>query len=118
MIEHCEAIGNTLCGLSLGHKDTHYVIRFNRLSGNGHFGLLFRDELKPMAANYNRVEGNLLEDNGSEATGYVGIGVRGYAHDVDLVGNRIVFTRRIPRARGGLSWRSMRKRYGSARMNS
>jgi parallel beta-helix repeat protein len=93
VVEHCTAIGNKMSGISIGHKDTHNVIRFNQFTENQHYGILFRDEAEPMAGNYNHVEGNVLEDNGSEQTGYAGIRISGYTHDIDLVGNRISFTK-------------------------
>lgn len=93
VVEHCTSIGNGMSGLSIGHKDTHNRIRFNRFSENQAYGIFFRNELEPMAANYNHVEGNILEDNGSETMGYVGIRIRGYTHDVALAHNRISFSK-------------------------
>lgn len=92
IIENCTAIRNGMSGLSIGHKDIRNLIRSNRLSENNMYGIFFRNESEPMAANFNRVELNLIEDNGSEQAGYVGIRIRGGTHDVDLVGNRISFS--------------------------
>jgi parallel beta-helix repeat protein len=96
IVEHCVAIGNQMSGLSIGHKDTHNLIRFNRLSDNRFYGIFFRNESDPMAANYNRIESNVLEDNGSETMGYVGIRMRGHTHDVDLIANQISFSKAVP----------------------
>ncbi|TLS52695.1 hypothetical protein FE782_08690 [Paenibacillus antri] len=98
VVEHNEAVGNRSNGLSIGHKDVRNVIRYNRLSHNGYYGIFFRNEGDPMAANYNRVEWNTIEDNGSEAMGYVGIRIRGHTHHVELVANRISFEK-APRDR-------------------
>ncbi|WP_309118186.1 right-handed parallel beta-helix repeat-containing protein [Paenibacillus sp.] len=91
VVEHNEAVGNRANGLSIGHKDVRNVIRYNRFSDNGYYGIFFRNEGEPMAANYNRVEWNTIEDNGSEAMGYVGIRIRGHTHHVEFVANRISF---------------------------
>ena len=93
IVEHNEAVGNAASGLSIGHKDIRNAIRFNRFADNRYYGIFFRNEGDPMAANYNRVEGNTIEDNGSEPMGYVGIRIRGYTHHVELVGNRISFAK-------------------------
>lgn len=91
VVEHNVAVGNGGNGISIGHKDVRNAIRFNRLARNRFYGIFFRNEEEPMAANYNRVEGNTIEDNGSEEMGYVGIRIRGQTHHVELVGNRIAF---------------------------
>jgi parallel beta-helix repeat protein len=91
IVQNCDSSGNAWSGLSIGHKDTHNVIRSNRFVGNGHYGVFFRNEPDPMGANYNRVENNYIQDNGSERMGYVGIRLRGGTREVDIVGNRIVF---------------------------
>lgn len=92
IVEKCTALRNRMSGLSIGHKDIRNLIRSNRLSENNMYGIFFRNEPEPMAANFNRVELNLIEDNGSEQAGYVGIRIRGGTHDVDLVANRISFS--------------------------
>jgi parallel beta-helix repeat protein len=93
VVEHCTATGNGMSGLSIGHKDIRNMIRNNRLSENRFYGIFFRNESEPMSASYNRVEGNIIEDNGSDQMGYVGVRIRGYTHDVELVSNRITFTK-------------------------
>ncbi|CAI6080136.1 right-handed parallel beta-helix repeat-containing protein [Cohnella sp. JJ-181] len=96
VVERCTAVGNGMNGLSIGHKDVRNEIKFNRLSDNQYYGIFFRNENEPMSPSYNRVEGNTLEDNGSEAMGYVGIRIRGYTHDVDLLSNRISYAKAPP----------------------
>lgn len=96
IVENCTAVRNRMSGLSIGHKDIRNLIRSNRLSENNMYGIFFRNESEPMAANYNRVEHNLIEDNGSEQAGYVGIRIRGGTHDVDLLANRISFSSAPP----------------------
>lgn len=96
VVEGCTAVGNGMSGLSIGHKDIRNVIRFNRFSDNGYYGIFFRNEKEPMSASYNRVEGNTLEDNGSDSMGYIGIRMRGHTHDVELVSNRISFSKAPP----------------------
>ncbi|SFA79436.1 Right handed beta helix region [Cohnella sp. OV330] len=96
VVEGCTAVGNGMNGLSIGHKDIRNIIRFNRFSDNGYYGIFFRNEKEPMSASYNRVEGNTIEDNGSEDMGYIGIRMRGYTHDVELVSNRISFSKAPP----------------------
>ncbi|WNQ12416.1 right-handed parallel beta-helix repeat-containing protein [Paenibacillus aurantius] len=93
VVEQCKAAGNGMNGLSIGHKDTHNVIRHNDFSDNGYYGIFFRNEPEPSSASYNRVENNVLMDNGSENMGFVAIRIRGCTHDVELVSNRIGFTR-------------------------
>jgi parallel beta-helix repeat protein len=93
VVEHNEAVGNGASGLSIGHKDIRNTIRYNRFADNRFYGIFFRNEGDPMAANYNRVEGNTIEDNGSEGMGYVGIRIRGHTHHVEIAGNRIAFSK-------------------------
>jgi parallel beta-helix repeat protein len=96
VVEDCIAVRNGMSGLSIGHKDIRNLIRSSRFSENGFYGIFFRNESEPMAANYNRIEHNLIEDNGSDPMGYVGIRIRGQTHDVELVANRISFTKAPP----------------------
>lgn len=93
VVENCKSIGNGNSGLSIGHKDVHNLIQHNEFSDNRYYGIFFRNELEPMSANYNRFEGNVLKDNGSEDMGYVGIRIRGYTHNIELLGNRVEFTK-------------------------
>ncbi|MBW5446485.1 hypothetical protein GE107_10470 [Cohnella sp. CFH 77786] len=96
VVEDCTAVRNGMSGLSIGHKDIRNLIRSNRFAENGYYGIFFRNESDPMAANYNRIEHNLIEDNGSDTMGYVGIRIRGHTHDVDIAANRISFAKAPP----------------------
>lgn len=92
IVENCDSSNNAWSGLSIGHKDTHNVIRNNRFCENAYYGVFFRNEPDPMGgANFNRVEHNVIHDNGSEQMGYVGIRIRGGTKEVDIVGNDIGF---------------------------
>ncbi|WP_164821483.1 right-handed parallel beta-helix repeat-containing protein [Paenibacillus koleovorans] len=91
IVEHCDSSGNRMSGFSIGHKDTGNVISNNQFSGNRFYGLFFRNEPDPMAANHTVVKDNVIEDNGSETMGFVGIRLRGFTRDVEISGNRITF---------------------------
>lgn len=93
LVEHNVAAGNGMSGLSIGHKDNRNEIRYNRFSDNRFYGIFFRNETESSSARSNRIEGNWIEDNGSESMGYVGIRIRGYTRDTDLVANRISFSK-------------------------
>ncbi len=56
--------GNARNGISIGHKDTDNLLRNNQVRGNAEDGILFRDETLSMAGNRNRLENNLIENNG------------------------------------------------------
>ncbi len=86
-----ELAGNGGHGISIGHKDTDNLLRKNIVRGNAHNGVYFRDEDEPMAGHRNRIEDNLIEDNGSE--GGAGITVDGATEDVMILGNQIRDTR-------------------------
>lgn len=99
-VEHNRSIGNRMSGFSIGHKDIRNSIRHNTFSRNGYYGVFFRNEPDPMAANYNRIEQNTIEDNGSESMGFVGVRIRGHTHDVVLRDNRITFSSECHRTIG------------------
>jgi parallel beta-helix repeat protein len=81
-------------GISIGHKDTDNLLRKNRVRNNGQDGVCFRDESLGMAGHRNRVEDNLIENNGRDAPA-AGIRVRGETRDVQLKSNQIRDTRPI-----------------------
>src|SRR5688572_5717758 len=58
-------------GISIGHKDTDNLLQNNRIVANNQDGIFFRNESEGMAAHRNRLENNLIENNGSkgDATG-------------------------------------------------
>jgi hypothetical protein len=82
--------GNRRFGVSIGHKDTDNVLRGNQIIGNGEDGLCFRNETEGMAGHRNRVENNLIENNGGQRPA-AGIRVRGETRDLILAssGNRV-----------------------------
>lgn len=79
-------------GISIGHKDTDNVLQGNQVIGNGLDGIFFRNETLGMAANRNRIENNLIENNGRIAPS-AGIRVRGETGDLIFRGNLIRDTR-------------------------
>ena len=84
--------GNGRNGISIGHKDTDNLLRNNRVVGNGEDGVFFRNESAGMSADRNRIEDNLIEDNGTKAPS-AGIRVRGETRDLVFKGNTIRDTR-------------------------
>ncbi len=79
-------------GISIGHKDTDNLLRRNQVRGNHAGGVLFRDETIGMAGHRNRLEDNLIENNGADRP-VAGIRIRGETRDVVLKQNRIRDTR-------------------------
>lgn len=84
--------GNGGFGISIGHKDTDNLLRNNRARGNQAGGVLFRNDTEGMAAHRNRLENNLIENNGTRAE-TAGIRVRGETRDLVFKGNTIRDTR-------------------------
>lgn len=79
-------------GISIGHKDTDNLFRHNQVRGNKEEGVYFRQERLGMAGHRNRLENNVIENNG--LSGEVpGIRIRGETNDVVLMGNLIRDTR-------------------------
>lgn len=79
-------------GISIGHKDTDNLIRSNKVLGNHEDGVHFRNETEGMAGHRNRVENNLIENNGLKKAA-AGIRVRGETRDLVFKGNTIRDTR-------------------------
>lgn len=79
-------------GISIGHKDTDNLLRGNRVVGNGLDGIFFRLEDDAMAGHRNRVEDNLVENNGTREPS-AGIRVRGATTDLVFRNNVIRDTR-------------------------
>ncbi len=79
-------------GISIGHKDTDNLIRSNKVLGNHEDGICFRNETEGMAGHRNRVENNLIENNGWQRAA-AGIRVRGQTRDLVFTGNTIRDTR-------------------------
>jgi hypothetical protein len=84
--------GNGRNGISIGHKDTDNLLRNNQVRANASDGILFRNEALGMAGHRNRIEDNVIEDNGA-GEDVAGIRIRGQTNDVVLKGNRIRDTR-------------------------
>ncbi len=84
--------GNERNGISIGHKDTDNLLRRNTVRENVQEGVYFRDETLGMAGHRNRLEENLIENNGRKE-GVAGIRIRGETRDVVLKNNRIQDTR-------------------------
>jgi parallel beta-helix repeat protein len=79
-------------GISIGHRDTDNLITGNTITGSEAQGVLFRPERGPSFAGHrNRIEGNLLRDNGPE-NGAV-IEIQGGTESIRIAGNEIVETR-------------------------
>ncbi len=79
-------------GISIGHKDSDNLLRRNTVRENHRNGVFFRNETLGMAGHRNRLEDNLIENNGREK-GTAGIRIRGETNDTVLVNNIIRDTR-------------------------
>jgi len=79
-------------GISVGHKDTDNLFRNNQVRRNHADGVFFRNESEGMAPHRNRLENNLIENNGLQE-GAAGIRVRGQTRDLVLRGNTLRDTR-------------------------
>src|SRR5215217_7730359 len=54
-------------GISIGHKDSDNLLRGNHVIGNASNGVVFRDETDGMSPHRNRLEDNVIEDNGRQS---------------------------------------------------
>jgi polygalacturonase len=79
-------------GISIGHKDTDNLLRQNEVRLNNQDGIFFRNESEGMAGHRNRIEDNLIENNGAKA-GVAGIRVRGVTTNLVFRNNVIRDTR-------------------------
>lgn len=84
--------GNGRYGISIGHKDSDNLLRRNQVRDNVEEGVYFRPETIGMAGHRNRLEENVVENNGRKGE-VAGIRVRGAARDVVLKNNTIRDTR-------------------------
>ncbi len=82
-------------GVSIGHKDTDNILAKNTVRGNEQDGIFFRNETEGMAGHRNRLENNLIENNGVKQNA-AGIRVRGETRDLVFSGNTIRDTRPAP----------------------
>jgi parallel beta-helix repeat protein len=79
-------------GISIGHKDTDNLVAKNIVRGNDEDGIFFRNEAEGMGGNRNRIENNLIENNGRQENA-AGIRVRGVTRDLVFAKNVIRDTR-------------------------
>jgi parallel beta-helix repeat protein len=79
-------------GISIGHKDTDNLLRENQVRSNHQDGVFFRNETLGMAAHRNRLENNVIENNGVKASA-AGIRVRGETKNLVFKNNVIRDTR-------------------------
>lgn len=79
-------------GISIGHKDSDNLLRCNTVRLNESNGVFFRNESLGMAAHRNRLEENVIENNGAEAE-TAGIRIRGETNDLVFRNNTIRDTR-------------------------
>lgn len=85
--------GNGRFGISIGHKDSDNMIRRNQVRLNDEAGICFRNESEAMAGHRNRLEANVIENNGVTKDA-PGIRVRGETKDLVFTGNVIRDTRK------------------------
>ena len=102
-------------GISIGHKDSDNLLQRNQVRGNHADGVLFRDESLGMAAHRNRLEDNLIENNGMDHD-VAGIRIRGPTQDIILTRNRIRDTRPIDAQRQTLGIQ-LEKKVGSVTLD-
>lgn len=79
-------------GISIGHKDSDNLLRRNIVRLNHQNGIFFRNESLGMAAHRNRIEENIIENNGTGGEA-AGIRIRGYTNDLVFRDNTIRDTR-------------------------
>jgi hypothetical protein len=79
-------------GISIGHKDSDNILDNNQVGSNSHDGIYFRNETLGMAGHRNRLEKNIIENNGVKAEA-AGIRVRGETKDLIFKNNIIRDTR-------------------------
>ena len=84
-------------GISIGHKDSDNLLQENQVRGNDQDGVFFRNETEGMAGHRNRLENNLIENNGVKGEA-AGIRVRGETKDL-VFRNNIIRDTRAPEAR-------------------
>ena len=84
-------------GISIGHKDSDNLLQDNQVRSNQQDGIYFRNETEGMAGHRNRLEKNLIEDNGLKGEA-AGIRVRGETRGL-VFKNNIIRDTRPPDAR-------------------
>jgi parallel beta-helix repeat protein len=84
-------------GISIGHKDTDNLLQDNQVRANHQDGVFFRNETAGMAGHRNRLENNVIENNGGKGDA-AGIRVRGETKDL-VFRNNIIRDTRAPEVR-------------------
>ena len=84
-------------GISIGHKDSDNLLQDNQVRFNQEDGIFFRNESEGMAGHRNRLEKNLIENNGVKGE-TAGIRVRGETRDL-VFRNNIIRDTRPPETR-------------------
>ncbi len=79
-------------GISIGHKDSDNLLQRNVVRMNKSNGIFFRNESLGMAPHRNRIEHNIIENNGTDGAA-AGIRIRGRANDLVFKKNVIRDTR-------------------------
>lgn len=79
-------------GISIGHKDSDNLLTGNEVRGNEEAGVYFRNETLGMAGHRNRLENNVIENNGDKSAA-PGIQIRGETRDLVFRDNIIRDTR-------------------------
>lgn len=79
-------------GISIGHKDSDNFVHDNQVRANHQDGVYFRNEALGMAGHRNRLENNLIENNGVKGDA-AGIRVRGETKGLVFKNNTIRDTR-------------------------
>jgi len=79
-------------GISIGHKDTDNLLQENQVRSNRQEGVFFRNETVGMAGHRNRLENNVIENNGTKGES-AGIRVRGETKNLLFKNNIIRDTR-------------------------
>jgi len=84
-------------GISIGHKDSDNLLQDNQVRFNREDGVYFRNESQGMAGHRNRLEKNVIENNGLKGEA-AGIRVRGETRGL-VFKNNIIRDTRPPAAR-------------------
>lgn len=85
-------VENGRFGISIGHKDSDNLLRRNLVRFNRQNGVFFRNESLGMAAHRNRLEDNVIENNGTGGEA-AGVRIRGHTNDLVFRNNTIRDTR-------------------------
>jgi parallel beta-helix repeat protein len=84
--------GNHRFGISIGHKDSDNVLSQNVIRSNHQDGVFFRNETLGMAAHRNKLQDNVIENNGIDRKA-AGIRIRGHTNNLVFKNNVIRDTR-------------------------